>query len=389
MDKNRIIIFDTTMRDGEQTPGVLLTKEKKVKLGRQLEDLGIDVIEAGFPANSKEEFKAVKSVAENVYKPIICGLARAIPSDIVTCWEAIRKAKHPRIHIFLSSSQIHIEKQLAKTPEEVLEMAVSAVKLAKSYCPDVEFSPMDSTRTEPLYLYKIIRATIDAGATTINIADTVGYIIPREFAALIRSIKDKNNVSNMERVVLSVHCHDDLGLAVANSLAAIEAGARQIEGCINGIGERAGNAALEEIIMALSVRSDYLNYSNNIDTTKLFPTSQLVEKLTKVKVAPNKAIIGENAFSHESGIHQDGMIKDKKTYEIISPEQVGRKGSKLVLGKTSGRAGLRDNLDRLGIDLSKDDLIKLNLAIKDLINKGKPITDEVINHMVKTRSFCN
>src|SRR5215207_10813592 len=308
-------IFDTTLRDGEQSPGFSLTSEQKLEFAKQLERLNVDVIEAGFPAASPDDFAAVQQIAREIKGRIVTGLARAVPSDIDTLWEAVKVAESPRLHTFMSTSDIHLEKQFRMTRQQGKELAVAMVARAKSYCSDVEFSPMDATRSDWNYLYEVIEAVIEAGATTINIADTVGYVMPDEFGELIAGVWGR--VRNADKAIISVHCHDDLGMAVANSLAAIKAGARQVEGCINGIGERAGNAAIEEIVMALTVRKDYFQMETEIDLTQIYPTSQLLEQFTGVGVQPNKAVVGANAFAHEAGIHQDGMLKDRHTYEIM------------------------------------------------------------------------
>lgn len=373
MAEDRVIIFDTTLRDGEQAAGAAMTVEEKLEIARQLERLGVDVIEAGFAASSPGDFEAVRLIAREVREPIIASLARAHPVDVDRAWEAVKEAARPRIHVFLSSSDIHIMHQLRKNREEVMEMAVAMVARARKYCDDVEFSPMDATRTNPEYLYQLLEAVIDAGATTVNIPDTVGYAIPSEFAELIRNIQ--RNVPNIHKAVLSVHCHNDLGLAVSNSLAAVLAGARQVEGCINGIGERAGNAALEEVVMALHTRKDLFHLTTNIDTTQIYPTSRLVSRITGFPVQPNKAITGENAFRHASGIHQDGIIKERTTYEIMDPRSIGWPGSVLVLGKLSGRAGLRARLEALGYRLSQEELDRVFQAFKELADKKREVTD--------------
>jgi 2-isopropylmalate synthase len=315
---DKVLIFDTTLRDGEQSPGFSLTSEQKFEFAKQLERLNVDVIEAGFPAASPDDFAAVQQIAREVKGRVVTGLARAVPEDIDILWEAVRVAENPRLHTFISTSDIHLEKQFRLTREQAKERAVAMVSRAKGYCSDVEFSPMDSTRSEWAYLYEVIEAVIDAGATTINIADTCGYIMPDEFGEIIAGVW--GNVRNADKATISVHCHDDLGMAVANSLAAIKAGARQVEGCINGIGERAGNASIEEVVMALNVRKDYFkDYYSQLDTTQLYPASELLARFTGQGVQPNKAIVGRNAFAHESGIHQDGVLKDKTTYEIMKP----------------------------------------------------------------------
>ena len=377
---DRVIIFDTTLRDGEQGAGAKMDLREKLDIARQLEQLGVDVIEAGFPISSPGDFETVRTVARDIRSPVICGLARALPKDIERTWEAIKEAAHPRIHVFLSASDIHRVYQLKKSREEVLQESRDMVALAKQYVDDVEFSPMDASRTEPKYLYQILEAVIDAGATTVNIPDTVGYAIPSEFGDLIEGILQ--NVPNIHRAVISVHCHDDLGLAVSNSLEAVRRGARQVECTINGIGERAGNASLEETVMALKTRSDFFNLTTNINTTQIYKTSRLVSEVTGFLVQPNKAIVGANAFSHESGIHQDGIIKMPITYEIMDPKTVGIPASSLVLGKLSGRHALVERLAELGYSLGDDDLKRVFVAFKALADKKKEVTDRDIESLI-------
>ena len=373
MTEEKVTIFDTTLRDGEQSAGIGLTTQEKLEIARQLDRLGVDVIEAGFAASSPGDFEAVQTIAREVRRPVIASLARCVPDDVDQAWEAIKEAEHPRIHVFISSSDVHIMNQLRKNPEEVLDMAVESVERAKGYCDDVEFSPMDATRTDMDYLYKLLEATINAGATTINIPDTVGYTVPWEFAERISSIK--RNVPNIDKVVLSVHCHNDLGLSVANSLAAVGVGVRQVEGCINGLGERAGNASLEEVIMGIETRKDILGVTTNVDTRQIYRTSRLVSDITGFPVQPNKAIVGANAFRHASGIHQDGVLKERTTYEIMDPQSIGWPSSTLVLGKLSGRAGLRARLEDLGYHLAKDELNDAFQAFKDLADRKSEVTD--------------
>ena len=373
MAEDTITIFDTTLRDGEQSAGIGMTGDEKLEIARQLARLRVDVIEAGFAASSPGDFQAVKTIAETVKGPVIASLARAHPGDVDQAWDALKGGENIRIHVFLSSSDIHIMHQLRKNREEVMDMAVSMVTRAKKYCDNVEFSPMDATRTTPEYLYQLLKAVIDAGATTVNIADTVGYAIPSQFAQLLTDIQE--NVPNIHRAVISVHCHNDLGLSVSNSIAAVQAGARQVEGCINGIGERAGNASLEEIIMALKTRSDLLNVGTNIDTTQIYPTSRLVSRITGMPVQPNKSVVGENAFRHASGIHQDGVLKERTTYELMDPVSIGWPGNALVLGKLSGRAGLRSRLEDLGYVLSREDLDSVFEEFKVLADKKQEVTD--------------
>jgi 2-isopropylmalate synthase len=373
MSKDTVAIFDTTLRDGEQSAGIGLTTEEKVDIARQLDRLGVDIIEAGFAASSPGDFEAVQTIAREIRRPVICSLARCVPGDIDSAWEAIKEAAHPRIHVFISSSDVQIWNQLRSNPEEVLDMAVSAVERAKGYCDNVEFSPMDATRTDRDYLYKILEAAIDAGATTVNIPDTVGYSIPTEFSKLIHGVME--NVPNIDKAVVSVHCHNDLGNAASNSVAAVEAGARQVEGCINGLGERAGNASLEEVIMAIQTRKDLLDVETNVDTTQIYRTSRLVSDITGFPVQPNKAIVGANAFRHASGIHQDGVLKERTTFEIMEPQAVGWPSSSLVLGKLSGRAGLRARLEELGYQLEQYQLDSAFDAFKELADRKREVTD--------------
>ena len=379
MADDGIIIFDTTLRDGEQSAGIGMTGEEKLEIARQLARLRVSVIEAGFAASSPGDFEAVKTIAREVKGPVIASLARAHPVDVDQAWEALKGAESPRIHVFLSSSDIHLLHQLRKNREEVMDLAVSMVERAKKYCSDVEFSPMDATRTNPEYLYQLLKAVINAGATTVNIADTVGYAIPSQFGQLITDIQE--NVPNIHRAVLSVHCHNDLGLSVANSLAAIQAGARQVEGCINGIGERAGNAALEEIVMAIHTRRDLFD-AIDVDTTQIYPTSRLVSRITGMPTQANKSVVGENAFRHASGIHQDGILKERTTYELMDPISIGWPGNALVLGKLSGRAGLRARLDALGYQLSKEDLDAVFEAFKVLADRKQEVTDRDLESLM-------
>jgi len=377
---DRLVIFDTTLRDGEQAAGGALNISEKLEIARQLERLGVDVIEAGFPFSSPGDFKAVSLIARELRKPVICALARAHPDDIDSAWEAVKGAKHPRLHVFLSASDIHLMYQLRKSREQVLEMAREMVARAKKYTDDIEFSPMDASRTEPEYIYQILEAVIDAGATTVNIPDTVGYAIPGEFGNLIEGIFQ--NVSNIEQAIVSVHCHNDLGLATANSLEAVRRGARQVECTINGIGERAGNASLEEIVMTVETRRDLFGVTTGINTKQIYRASRLVSELTGFPVQPNKAIVGANAFSHESGIHQDGVIKMPITFEIIDPRTVGVPASSLVLGKLSGRHAFRERLAELGYSLSEEDLGRAFTAFKELADKKKEVTDRDIESLI-------
>ncbi len=377
---DRVIIFDTTLRDGEQAAGGSLNIREKMDIARQLENLGVDVIEAGFPISSQGDFDSVSLIAREIRKPIICGLARANPKDIDRAWEAIKEAIHPRIHVFVSSSDIHLMHGMKKSREEILQLTRDMVARAKGYTGDIEFSPMDASRTEPAYLCQILEIAIDAGATTVNIPDTVGYAIPEEFGRLIEDISQ--NVPNIGQAVVSVHCHDDLGLAVANSLEAVKRGVRQVECTVNGIGERAGNASLEEIVMAIKTRSDFFKLTTNIDTKQIYRSSRLVSELTGFSVQPNKAIVGANAFRHESGIHQDGVIKMPITFEIMDPKTVGIPASSLVLGKLSGRHALRERLAELGYSINEEDFNRIFLAFKELADKKKEIADRDIESLV-------
>ena len=343
----QIKIFDTTLRDGEQSPGVALTANDKVEIAQQLERLGVDIIEAGFPLSSEGDLEAVAMVAREVREPVIAALAHANEKAVDAAWEALKDAARARIHVFLSSSDIHLMHQLKKNKEEVLEMASAMVARAKGYAEDVEFSPMDATRSDREYVYTMLQEVIEAGATTVNIPDTVGYTVPEEFEEFIKAIFE--NVSNIHKATVSVHCHNDLGMAVANSLAAVRAGARTIEVCVNGIGERAGNASLEEVAMAIRTRPDFFDMETNINSKEIYRTSRLVERLTGMSLQPNKAIVGTNAFRHQSGIHQDGILKMRETYEIMDAKDIGwHSGAEIVLGKTSGRHGFKARLEALG-----------------------------------------
>lgn len=374
MDTNKVIIFDTTLRDGEQSPGASLTPNAKLEIAEQLARLKVDVIEAGFPVSSKGDFEAVKAIAKNIKGPAICGLARCLKEDIDTAYQAVKYAKKRRIHVFLATSKIHMKYKLRKAEDEILRLAVRGVQYAKRFTGDIEFSPEDASRTEKGFLYKIIKAVIDAGAVTVNIPDTVGYAIPSEFGCLIKGIKE--NVSNIDKCVLSVHCHNDLGLGVANSIAALQNGARQIECTINGLGERAGNASMEEIVMAINTRKDLFALTAGIKTQELYKTSRLVSRLTGIVVQPNKAIVGANAFSHESGIHQDGVLKRRTTYEIMKPSDVGVAMTRLVLGKHSGRHAFSERLKKLGFNLNDGGINKAFLDFKKLADKKKEVFDE-------------
>lgn len=381
MSRDRIIIFDTTLRDGEQSPGASLNITEKLQIAKQLAKLNVDVIEAGFPIASPGDFEAVKRVAQEVEGPAVAGLARSTREDIERAWEAVRHAQRPRIHTFIATSDIHMKYKLKKDRDEVLAMAKEAVSLARSLCPDVEFSAEDAFRSDRDFLCRIIELVIHAGASTINIPDTVGYATPPEFGGLIRLIREK--VPNVDKAVLSCHCHNDLGLAVANSLAAVENGVRQVECTINGLGERAGNAALEEIVMAIRTREDHFRNYTDIRTEEIYKTSRMVSHLTGIAVQRNKAIVGENAFAHESGIHQDGVLKEKTTYEIMTPESIGLKHSRMVLGKHSGRHAFSARLAELGYEISQDELNKAFQRFKELADKKKEVFDEELQALVE------
>jgi 2-isopropylmalate synthase len=380
MDSNVVRIFDTTLRDGEQAPGFSLTSEQKLAMARQLQQLRVDVIEAGFPAASPDDFTAVQRIAREIEGPIIAGLARCVADDVDACARAVKDAARPRIHTFISTSDIHLEGQFRLSRQQATERAVEMVSRAKSYVDDVEFSPMDATRSEWEYVYEVLEAVIAAGATTVNIADTCGYAQPEEFGRFIRSIRE--NVRGIERAVISVHCHNDLGLATANSLIAIQNGARQVECCINGIGERAGNAALEEVVMALKIRKDIYGVDVNVDTSQLVPASRMLSAFTNSPVQRNKAVVGDNAFAHESGIHQDGMLKDTRTYEIMEAAMVGYGSTKLVLGKHSGRHALKVRLAQLGHTLTQEELNETFVRFKELADRKKEITDEDLEEIL-------
>jgi 2-isopropylmalate synthase len=377
MSEERVRIFDTTLRDGEQSPGATLDTQDKVEIALQLARLGVDIIEAGFPAASPGDLEAVAKVAQAVGGedgPIVAGLARAKESDINAAWEAVQHAKKPRIHTFIATSDIHLEFKLRMSREEVMKRMTEMVRHARSLCDDIQFSPEDASRTDPGFMYEVLSAAIEAGATTLNIPDTVGYANPPEWAEFIRGIRE--NVSNIDQAIISVHCHDDLGLATANTLAGIRAGARQAEVTINGIGERAGNASLEEVVMALQTRRDVYGLRTNIDSTQLARTSHLVSGRTGITVPPNKAIVGANAFAHEAGIHQDGMLKHQLTYEIMRPESVGVSQSKLVLGKHSGRHAFRERCVEMGFDhLTEDDIDRAFDRFKRLADRKKHVTE--------------
>ncbi len=375
-----IKIFDTTLRDGEQSPGASMNVDEKMQIAKQLARLGADIIEAGFAVSSPGDFEAIKTIGAEVEGPVICSLARAKEGDIKKAWDALQDIPKRRIHTFHSTSDIHLKYQFRISREEALKRSVEMVKLARSYVEDVEFSPMDAARSDVSYLCEVIEAVIDAGASTVNIPDTVGYSIPNEFGALIKTIRD--TVKNINEVVISVHCHNDLGLAAANSLSAVLNGAGQIECTVNGIGERAGNCSMEEVVMALRTRRDIFNADTNINTEEIMRSSRLVTKITGMSVQPNKAIVGDNAFAHESGIHQDGLLKEKSTYEIIKPETVGLHKTRFVLGKHSGRHAFRTRLDELGYELSDDELNSAFERFKKLADQKKDIFDEDIEALV-------
>ncbi len=376
----KVLIFDTTLRDGEQSPGASMNQEEKLRLAHKLAQLGVDIIEVGFPAASPGDFEAVSLIAQEVEGPIICGLARTGAEDIERCWEAIKHSAKPRIHVFIATSDIHLEHKLGMTREEVIAEITSGVGLAKSLCDDVEFSTEDGTRTDPDFLVEAVRTALAAGATTINIPDTVGYTLPHEYIERLTYLKEQ--VPEVNDAVLSVHCHDDLGLAVANSLAGITAGARQVEVCLNGIGERAGNASLEEIVMVLATRQAELGLETNIKRSELYPASRLVSMITGIVVQPNKAIVGANAFAHEAGIHVAGVLKQPLTYEIMTPEEVGLGTNSLVLGKHSGRAALGARLDEMGYKLKDADFQRLFEAFKVLADKKKEIFTEDLEALI-------
>ena len=385
MAKEQLIIFDTTMRDGEQSPGASMTKDEKIRIGRQLERMKIDVIEAGFPAASDGDFDAVQAVARTVKDSIVCGLARANEQDIRRCGEAVGVAAQPRVHTFIATSPIHMEKKLRMEPSQVIDQAVKAIGWARQYTDNIEFSPEDAGRSDIDFLCRILEQVIKAGATTINIPDTVGYTLPDAFGNLIGTLRER--VPNSDKVIWSVHCHNDLGLAVANSLSAVLQGARQVECTVNGLGERAGNAALEEIVMAVRTRQDMFPCETRVDTTQIVPASRLISGITGFPVQPNKAIVGANAFAHESGIHQDGVLKSRETYEIMRAEDVGWNANKLVLGKHSGRNAFRSRLTELGIVIESEEA--LNTAFKrfkDLADKKHEIFDEDLHALISEAS---
>jgi 2-isopropylmalate synthase len=369
----RVLIFDTTLRDGEQSPGCSMNLAEKLEMAGALAELGVDIMEAGFPIASPGDFEAVREISRSIRGPVICGLARCNDADIDRAWEALQHAIRPRIHVFLATSAIHREFKLRMTTDEIVARAVAGVQRAKRHCDDIEFSPEDAARTEHDFLCRVVEAAIDAGATTVNIPDTVGYATPQQMGATIAMLR--NRVPNIDRAVISVHCHNDLGLAVANSLSGVENGAGQIECTINGIGERAGNCALEEVVMALRTRQDFYGCDTAVNTRRLVPTSRLLSSITGMQVQRNKAIVGRNAFAHEAGIHQDGMLKERRTYEIMAPEDVGFQKTDLVLGKHSGRAALADRARALGFELTGDQLQRVFDDFKRLCDKKKEVYD--------------
>jgi 2-isopropylmalate synthase len=380
VDDSRVVIFDTTLRDGEQAPGCSMTLNEKLSVARALSELKVDVIEAGFPAASPGDFEAVQTIAREVRGPVICGLARCNEQDIRRAWEALKDAQRARIHVFVATSQIHREHKLKMAKSEILKSAVEGVELAREHCADVEFSPEDASRTELEYLAEVVQAAIEAGATTINIPDTVGYAVPGEFFELFAYLKA--NVPGIDAVRLSSHCHDDLGMAVANSLAAVQAGARQVECTINGIGERAGNCSLEEVVMALETRKVYFGMTTAIDTRRLYPTSRIVSSVTGMRTPRNKAVVGDNAFAHEAGIHQHGMLSHHATYEIMRPEDVGFPRSNLVLGKHSGRHAFRQRVEQLGFHIDDVELNRCFEEFKELADRKKDMYDGDIEAIV-------
>jgi 2-isopropylmalate synthase len=387
MQPDRVIIFDTTLRDGEQCPGASMNIREKLEIARQLSMLRVDVIEAGFPIASPGDFESVRQIATEIKGCQVAGLARALEKDIEAAARALEKAENPRIHIFLSTSKTHRDFKLLKNKDQIIQMAVDAVRFGRKFCDDIEFSPEDASRTERDFLCQVVTAVIEAGARTVNIPDTVGYSVPDEYADLIRHLKKE--VKNINRAVVSVHCHNDLGMAVANSLAAIRAGARQVECTINGIGERAGNAAMEEIVMALKTRREFFGVDTRIDTKQIIPCSRLVSSLTGFFVQRNKAIVGKNAFAHESGVHQDGFLKNKSTYEIMDPRDVGLDCSELVLGKHSGRNALNAKIKSLGYELMEKELDEVFVEFKNLADEKKEVFDEDIITLIQKKRLVD
>jgi 2-isopropylmalate synthase len=381
MERARITLFDTTLRDGEQSPGCSMNVQEKLRLAQQLDRLGVDVIEGGFPIASDGDFEAVQGIAASVRRPIIAALARACFGDIDRAWQAVQRAARPRIHVFLATSDIHLKYKLRISREQCLEQAREAVRHAKARCSDIEFSPEDATRTDPGFLCQIVEAVIAAGATTVNIPDTVGYSMPEEYGHLIRTLCEK--VAGIEKITLSTHCHNDLGLAVANSLAGVQAGARQVECTINGIGERAGNASMEEIVMAMRVRPDRYPYETGVASEQIYPSSQMLAEITRIPVQPNKAITGRNAFAHEAGIHQDGVLKNPLTYEIMTPQSVGVPDSRLVLGKHSGRHALALRCEQLGHHFERRELDEMYRKFVVLADRIKKVQDSHLLELIQ------
>jgi len=377
---DQVIIFDTTLRDGEQSPGASMNTAEKLRLARQLEKLGVDVMEAGFPAASKGDFEAVKLISETIQHVQVAALARTSKEDLDRAWEAIKNAAHPRIHTFIATSDIHLKHKLRMTREQVIETAVEAVKYAKSFTANVEFSAEDGSRSDWDFLCQVYGAAIKAGATTVNLPDTVGYAFPDEFSQLVTYLRE--NTPNIDKAVISTHCHNDLGLATANTLAGIKAGARQAEVTLNGIGERAGNTSLEEVVMSLYTRKDLLGLTTRLKTKEIYPTSRLVSMITGIVVQPNKAIVGANAFAHEAGIHQDGVLKNRMTYEIMEPQTIGLDSNRLVLGKHSGRHAFKEKLSEFGYDITQEELNRLFEKFKELADKRKELVDEDIEALV-------
>ncbi|MBN1817538.1 MAG: 2-isopropylmalate synthase [Sedimentisphaerales bacterium] len=377
MVSDTVVIFDTTLRDGEQSPGAAMSISEKLEIAHQLAKLNVDIIEAGFPVSSPAQFEATRLCAEQVEGPVICGLARAQAGDIEAAGKALQPARKRRIHTFIATSPIHMEYKLRKKPDEVVKMAIEAVRFARTFTEDVEFSPEDACRSEIPFLIEVLTAVVEAGATTLNIPDTVGYVLPYEYGQIIKQLRE--DVKNIDKAVISTHCHNDLGMAVGNSLAGVRNGARQVECTINGLGERAGNAAMEEVVMAMHTRPDFFgNVKTNIKTTEIHRTSQLVSQITGFVIQPNKAIVGANAFAHESGIHVDGILKQRQTYEIMTPETIGLSGSRMVLGRHSGRAGFSDRCVSMGYKLSKEELQAAYLKFLEVADKKKEVFDEDI-----------
>ncbi len=379
----QIKIFDTTLRDGEQSPGCSMNIYEKLEIAKHLECLKVDVIEAGFAMASKEDFEAIKAIAKSIKGSSVAALARTLSKDVDTAWEAVKSAKQPRIHIFIATSDIHMRHKLKKTREQVVKDVAQIVKYAKKYCSDIEFSAEDATRSDPEFLYKVFETAIRSGATVINVPDTVGYTTPDEFYSLITKIRE--NVSNIDETTISVHCHDDLGMAVANTLSAARAGATQLECTINGIGERAGNAALEEVVMALDTRKDLFGLTSNVDTTQIYRSSKLVSALLGTAIPPNKAIVGANAFAHEAGIHQHGVLSEKSTYEIMRPESIGLSENKIVLGKHSGRHAFDARVRELGYNLTRSELNRTFVRFKDLAGKKKVVSNLDIEALIQSK----